>query len=379
MGGRRPSKQQAETCSVFLFPPTDGIHSVTAQCVLRVIIITEDMLANSITVRLENMWQERFLSPLLSTFLEGVATVLATPKEDIFIFNIQNDTDVGGTVLNVSFSALAPRGGRYFSSEELQEQLYMKRMVLTGASMLEVLPFDDNVCLREPCQNYMKCISVLKFDSSAPFIASHSTLFRPIHPIAGLRCRCPQGFTGDYCETEINLCYSNPCLNGGICTRKEGGYTCVCRQHFSGECWAGALGDGWVGPLALLSPWQVLFPAGQWVSEPLCVRRGPALLAALRVSMVLHVQSWGCHRNLSCRELAWRTLGDSGHHFPPLFTEQEDYGCARLGYRRFLSCAPCWEGDGLWDHWSPSAGFSLCQSSAGLAEVWSHTGRMCSG
>ncbi|XP_074952154.1 cadherin EGF LAG seven-pass G-type receptor 3 isoform X1 [Phalacrocorax aristotelis] len=214
---------------------TDGIHSVTAQCVLRVIIITEDMLANSITVRLENMWQERFLSPLLSTFLEGVATVLATPKEDIFIFNIQNDTDVGGTVLNVSFSALAPRGGRYFSSEELQEQLYMKRMALTGASMLEVLPFDDNVCLREPCQNYMKCISVLKFDSSAPFIASPSTLFRPIHPITGLRCRCPQGFTGDYCETEINLCYSNPCLNGGICTRKEGGYTCICRQHFSGE------------------------------------------------------------------------------------------------------------------------------------------------
>uniref|UniRef100_U3K0S8 Uncharacterized protein n=1 Tax=Ficedula albicollis TaxID=59894 RepID=U3K0S8_FICAL len=218
---------------------TDGIHSVTAQCVLRVIIITEDMLANSITVRLENMWQERFLSPLLSSFLEGVATVLATPKEDIFIFNIQNDTDVGGTVLNVSFSALAPRGGHYFSSEELQEQLYMKRMVLTGTSMLEVLPFDDNVCLREPCQNYMKCISVLKFDSSAPFIASHSTLFRPIHPIAGLRCRCPQGFTGDYCETEINLCYSNPCLNGGICTRREGGYTCVCRQHFSGERWAG--------------------------------------------------------------------------------------------------------------------------------------------
>uniref|UniRef100_A0A8C0VNE4 Cadherin EGF LAG seven-pass G-type receptor 3 n=1 Tax=Cyanistes caeruleus TaxID=156563 RepID=A0A8C0VNE4_CYACU len=218
-----------------LMTVTDGIHSVTAQCVLRVIIITEDMLANSITVRLENMWQERFLSPLLSTFLEGVATVLATPKEDIFIFNIQNDTDVGGMVLNVSFSALAPWGGRYFSSEELQEQLYMKRMVLTGTSMLEVLPFDDNVCLREPCQNYMKCISVLKFDSSAPFIASRSTLFRPIHPIAGLRCRCPQGFTGDYCETEINLCYSNPCLNGGICTRKEGGYTCVCRQHFSGE------------------------------------------------------------------------------------------------------------------------------------------------
>ncbi|XP_069499437.1 cadherin EGF LAG seven-pass G-type receptor 3 isoform X2 [Ambystoma mexicanum] len=216
---------------------TDGIHSVTAQCVLRVIIITEDMLSNSITVRLENMSQERFLSPLLTSFLEGVATVLATPKEDVFIFNIQNDTDVGGAILNVSFSALVPTGvrGQFFSSEDLQEQLYMKRMALTSVSMLEVLPFDDNVCLREPCENYMKCISVLKFDSSAPFITSESILFRPIHPITGLRCRCPQGFTGDYCETEINLCYSNPCQNGGVCARREGGYTCVCQQQFSGD------------------------------------------------------------------------------------------------------------------------------------------------
>lgn len=84
----------------------------------------------------------------------------------------------------------------------------------------------------------MKCISVLRFNSSAPFISSPSILFRPIHPIAGLRCRCPVGFTGDYCETEINLCYSNPCLNGGVCARKEGGYTCICREDYTGK-WDG--------------------------------------------------------------------------------------------------------------------------------------------
>ncbi|ERE74629.1 cadherin EGF LAG seven-pass G-type receptor [Cricetulus griseus] len=189
---------------------TDGLHSVTAQCVLRVVIITEELLANSLTVRLENMWQERFLSPLLGHFLEGVAAVLATPTEDVFIFNIQNDTD-------------------------LQEQLYVRRAALAARSLLDVLPFDDNVCLREPCENYMKCVSVLRFDSSAPFLASASTLFRPIQPIAGLRCRCPPGFTGDFCETELDLCYSNPCRNGGACARREGGYTCVCRPRFTGE------------------------------------------------------------------------------------------------------------------------------------------------
>uniref|UniRef100_A0A3Q3JKS0 Cadherin, EGF LAG seven-pass G-type receptor 3 n=1 Tax=Monopterus albus TaxID=43700 RepID=A0A3Q3JKS0_MONAL len=218
-----------------LITVTDGVHSISAQCVLRVLIITEDMLGNSVTVRLQNMSQEHFLSPLLGNFLEGVSAVLSVPVEDVFIFNIQPDMDaVPRGILNVSFSAALP-GGHFFPSEALEEQLYLNRLRLTSLTQMEVLPFDDNVCLREPCQNYMKCISVLRFNSSAPFISSPSILFRPIHPIAGLRCRCPVGFTGDYCETEINLCYSNPCLNGGVCVRREGGYTCICREDFTGD------------------------------------------------------------------------------------------------------------------------------------------------
>uniref|UniRef100_A0A672P6X0 Cadherin EGF LAG seven-pass G-type receptor 3 n=1 Tax=Sinocyclocheilus grahami TaxID=75366 RepID=A0A672P6X0_SINGR len=212
---------------------TDGIHSISAQCVLRVLIITEEMLSSSITVRLQNMSQEHFLSPLLTHFLEGVSAVLSVSPDDVFVFNVQPDADAG-KVLNVSFSAALP-GGQFFPSEALEEQLYLNRPRLNALAHMEVLPFDDNVCLREPCQNYMKCISVLRFNSSAPFIASPSTLFRPIHPITGLRCRCPAGFTGDYCEIEINLCYSNPCMNGGVCARREGGYTCICREDYTGE------------------------------------------------------------------------------------------------------------------------------------------------
>ncbi|XP_073687546.1 cadherin EGF LAG seven-pass G-type receptor 1-like [Garra rufa] len=216
---------------------SDGLHQVSALCTLRVTIITDDMLTNSITVRLENMSQERFLSPLLSLFTEGVAAVLSTSPDGVFVFNVQNDTDVSGSILNVTFSALLPGGapGRYFPSEELQEQLYLNRTLLTLISTQRVLPFDDNICLREPCENYMKCVAVLKFDSTAPFVASNTVLFRPIHPVNGLRCRCPDGFTGDYCETEVDLCYSGPCQNNGKCRSREGGYTCECPQDFTGE------------------------------------------------------------------------------------------------------------------------------------------------
>ncbi|XP_065710360.1 cadherin EGF LAG seven-pass G-type receptor 2 isoform X2 [Patagioenas fasciata] len=216
---------------------SDGVHSATAQCTLRVTVITDEMLSNSITLRLADMSQERFLSPLLSRFLEGVATVLATPRHRVVLFNIQTDTDVGtARILNVSLSVLLPGpGGRFFSSEELRERLYLNRSLLAAISAQRVLPFDDNVCLREPCENYLRCVSVLQFDSSAPFLASDTILFRPIRPVAGLRCRCPPGFTGDYCETEIDLCYSSPCGSNGRCRSREGGYTCECHQDFTGE------------------------------------------------------------------------------------------------------------------------------------------------
>uniref|UniRef100_A0A8C3J7Z8 EGF-like domain-containing protein n=1 Tax=Calidris pygmaea TaxID=425635 RepID=A0A8C3J7Z8_9CHAR len=189
-------------------------------------------------------WGERFLSPLLSRFLEGVAAVLATPRHRVVLFNIQTDTDVGtARILNVSLSVLLPgvgatavgHGPRFFSSEELQERLYLNRSLLAAISAQRVLPFDDNICLREPCENYMRCVSVLQFDSSAPFLASDTILFRPIHPVTGLRCRCPPGFTGDYCETEIDLCYSSPCGPNGRCRSREGGYTCECHEDFTGE------------------------------------------------------------------------------------------------------------------------------------------------
>uniref|UniRef100_A0A8C2IYK6 Cadherin EGF LAG seven-pass G-type receptor 1b n=1 Tax=Cyprinus carpio TaxID=7962 RepID=A0A8C2IYK6_CYPCA len=219
---------------------SDGLHQVSALCTLRVTIITDDMLTNSITVRLENMSQERFLSPLLSLFTEGVAAVLSTSPDGVFVFNVQNDTDVSGSILNVTFSALLPGGapGRYFPSEELQEQLYLNRTLLTLISTQRVLPFDDNICLREPCENYMKCVAVLKFDSTAPFVASNTVLFRPIHPVNGLRCRCPDGFTGDYCETEVDLCYSGPCQNNGKCRER-----CEVNMR-SGRCVPGVCKNG---------------------------------------------------------------------------------------------------------------------------------------
>lgn len=101
--------------------------------------------------------------------------------------------------------------------------------------MQNVLPFDDNICLREPCENYKRCVSALQFNGSAPFMTTDTVLFRPIHPITGLRCKCPAGFVGLGCENEVNLCFPSPCKNSGTCLSVEGGYRCLCKAGYTGN------------------------------------------------------------------------------------------------------------------------------------------------
>ncbi|XP_071107672.1 uncharacterized protein [Haliotis cracherodii] len=43
-----------------------------------------------------------------------------------------------------------------------------------------------------------------------------------------LVCTCKEDYTGDRCESEIDYCRSNPCLNGATCKPKLGGFDCEC-------------------------------------------------------------------------------------------------------------------------------------------------------
>lgn len=219
---------------------SDGINEIKASMQLIVRLVSEDMLFNSVTIRLNEMTAEAFLSPLLNYFLDGLAAIIPCPRENIYLFAIQEDTDVVARVLNISFSARRPDVAHeeFYSTQYLQERVYLNRAILARLANVEVLPFDDNLCVREPCLNFEQCLTVSKFGNASEFIHSDTVLFRSIQPVKTFACICPEGFTGGkeayLCDTEVNLCYSDPCENGGTCKQKENGHTCLCKNGFTG-------------------------------------------------------------------------------------------------------------------------------------------------
>lgn len=49
------------------------------------------------------------------------------------------------------------------------------------------------------------------------------------------RCHCLDGYTGSYCQREINECESAPCQNGATCKDLIGAYSCQCTKGFQGQ------------------------------------------------------------------------------------------------------------------------------------------------
>lgn len=65
---------------------------------------------------------------------------------------------------------------------------------------------NDPFCEVEPCKNGGFCLT---------------TGTSPV-------CTCSLGYTGVFCETDINECESSPCQNGGECIDLIGRYQCRC-------------------------------------------------------------------------------------------------------------------------------------------------------
>ena len=113
-------------------------------------------------------------------------------------------------------------------------------LIKTNLRVHKISIYQDTSCAIEPCLNFQKCSTNVKFEAaSQSYVESAYIQFRSIGVKHDFSCSCPLGFTGKnvslMCDLEINLCYSNPCGQNGICVSLESGFRCICDPNFTGR------------------------------------------------------------------------------------------------------------------------------------------------
>lgn len=228
------------TKAQFEIAVTDGLNEASALMNLVVNLVTEKMLQNSITIRLSSISQSDFLYSVYNRFLDSLSSIIQCNRDNIVIFNIQEDLETLNLNVSLSIRLISDNDiDMFYSSNILKERIYLNKHLLSDLIDLKILPFDDNVCVHEPCINFEQCNVVSKFKTANDFIHAKNFLFRPIVTVDTFTCSCSSSYTGfSYkldCDTELPSCNSSPCLNNGKCIQVESGYTCLCEPNFSGK------------------------------------------------------------------------------------------------------------------------------------------------
>ncbi|XP_063862581.1 fat-like cadherin-related tumor suppressor homolog isoform X4 [Scylla paramamosain] len=233
---------------------SDGRYHRTVQASIQVLVITEEMVENSVIVRLGPLSSDEFLSRYQKFFLNAVATELSIDEESVMLVSLQPTLLHSHSLEKIDY--IPQRAKRdiqrsldvlivvqlsevFLTREHLLVKLKMKQADIKHRLGLPLVEVMESMCVSDSkCGGHGDCVDIVKVseDVAMPFSTQLSSFVAPRFS-QEVGCVCDQGYGGDECTTLVNACGHRPCAEYEECSptnTSSRGYTCQCPSGRAG-------------------------------------------------------------------------------------------------------------------------------------------------
>ncbi|KAG5675437.1 hypothetical protein PVAND_005341 [Polypedilum vanderplanki] len=210
----------------------DGIHSdVISTISVDFLNFDNNTVANSITIRVENMTAANFLANFYRSFQDIVKASMET-GDDISVYSIRENQDGVEITIASKFSA----GYSYRSPSYIVERVQKKREAFVQLLQNRNLIMPYSPCnANNTCANAGICSEKINVQDEVRIIDSQNLVFTSPLVSHDFNCKCSDGFTGEKCDKRQDPCAPNPCQAGGQCRRQGYDFQCTCPPNREGK------------------------------------------------------------------------------------------------------------------------------------------------
>lgn len=203
-------------------------HDVTSTVTVEFLNFDNNTVANSITVRVENMTAANFLSNHYRSFQDVVKTSMDNGDE-VSLYSIRETRGGVEVTIAVKFSA------GYRSTSYITEKIVKKREALTQLLQTKNLVIGYSPCDANTCDNGGICSEKINVRDEVRITDSQNLIFTSPLVSHDFNCKCADGYTGDKCDKRQDPCAPNPCQAGGQCRRQGYDFQCTCPVNREGK------------------------------------------------------------------------------------------------------------------------------------------------
>lgn len=207
----------------------DGKHpDVISTITVEFLSFDNNTVANSITIRVENMTAANFLANYYRSFQDIVKASMETGDET----SLYSIREIRGGV-EVTIAAKFSAG--YRSATYVAEKVNKKREALVQLLQNRNLIMPYTPCNANTCDNGGICSEQINIRDEIRIADSQNLIFTSPLVSHDFNCKCADGYTGEKCDKRQDPCAPNPCQAGGQCRRQGYDFQCTCPPNREGK------------------------------------------------------------------------------------------------------------------------------------------------